>query len=241
MVVAVPRGAFVIAAGESVRITGEVTALGGDGGGGGRPGPGMPVYIYPGFGAGGGGGAGGDILLQGVESAMGRVLALGGANRRVPIFDPARAPADARTRLTRLLQDRPHNGNIQIDGTDVTTMAAPAAYRGPDLLYLSELVSPAQTTTILVNLGDPQQVRVSTGKAIRRSFQSRPVHVRSRCSSTPGSTTSASKPRMHHCSFELRYGCGRSCASRESCPRLGLPARSRRPPTRYQPNVLSIS
>jgi len=154
-------GAFSIAAGEFMRITGEVSALGGDGGPGGRPVSGVPSYAYAGFGAGGGGGAGGNILLQGVDFGFGPVLALGGANFPVPLFDPSRAPADARPRLARLLADRSHNGNVQIDGPDDSPSAVPAPFRGPDLDYRFDLVSTTATATVQVSGSDSLQVRVS--------------------------------------------------------------------------------
>jgi hypothetical protein len=151
-------GAFRISAGEDIRVTGDVFALGGDGGIGAYPfttvGTPATPSIAAGRGGGGGGGAGGAIELSGVRQVGGPlIVAVGGQNRGVPPYDAA--PAGDSPLQTILKQ--PPTGVIRIDGRVPVTLPT-TAVPGPDLDYRHDLVS--TSAQLVVSGFHADQVRV---------------------------------------------------------------------------------
>lgn len=154
-------GAFRISAGEEIRLSGDVFALGGDGGLGAYPDttvgtPSVPT-IAAGRGGGGGGGAGGAIELSGVRQLSAPlIVAVGGQNRGVPPYGSAPV---SDTPLQTILK-QPPTGVIRIDGhRPVTLPTTPTtAVPGPDLNYRHELVS--TSPQLVVSGFGADQVRV---------------------------------------------------------------------------------
>jgi hypothetical protein len=157
-----------IMAGEEIVIDGDILAVGGGGGGGSFPA--SSLLWSGGRGAGGGGGAGGCIHLHGVRHISGFVLAVGGRSLGVP-EQIARPPADVRTIYERLLAN-PANGQIRLDGRAIPALSVPAAFSGPDLDYVPDLVTPTPKATVVVRGASGNRLarvtHVSTG--LQRTF-----------------------------------------------------------------------
>jgi hypothetical protein len=143
--------AFLIAAGRTLQVNGDVMALGGDGAHGAFPftaiAPVSDPLIAAGCGGGGGGGAGGIVRLHGVvagPSAL--VLALGGNDGATPQYGPINV--DVRTRRQKIM-GQPPSGEIQIDG-QMPPVAGPA-FQGPDMGFVPDLLATTAQKTVAVS------------------------------------------------------------------------------------------